>query len=227
MQIVTAILACILATGAARAASAPALPNKAAGLWGRDGIDCRDFGYVEGPSHCDWLQALGEPTWPVTDADTKLAVRMIWGVGDRNSTATVRFEIQSTDSGTLWVHEGTGLEPRYHWLDAMVRLTSKEIVDLLAAEQAADIWSKPYDLPSLVPKGPPKDGGIETVFLCYDYLTIVEAREGNSKVVEGACADPAPNKDVLAYARTMMSIAQHHFPDFAKTQLWREELKEN
>jgi hypothetical protein len=208
----------------ASAAPVPALPDKPAGFWGDDGANCRSYGYLEGPSRCDWLQGLGEPTWPVTDAETRLAVRMIWILGDLNPDITLRLEIQDTDRATLRIYEGSG--PQYLSLEGSARLTTAEIGQLLIAEQRADIWSKPYNLPSL-DKSHKTGCEIETVFLCYDYLTLAEVRDGKNKVVEGDCPEPKANAAVLAFAHLMIRVAQHHFPDFAKTPLWREELNSN
>lgn len=219
------VVAFCLTSAVAFAADAPVtLPDKPVIVQSNPPYTCTTYGYLEGPSLCGWLQGLGEPVFPVTDENTRLAVRMLWGIGDRNTTITIRIEIQSAEQAFIKVYEGTGAEARWQSLQGQVTISPADIGLLLAAEHKADIWSKPRDL---VPIDGVRPSGcqIETVILCYNYMTLAEVRDGEQKVVYGACPDRKINADVIAFAHLLLRVAQHEFPGVATTQLWREELK--
>ena len=201
------------------ALGAPLLPDKPIISKPEFGTDCRTLGYLEGPENCWLLEKLGEPVYPVTDAETRLAIRMMWAIGDRGTTITLRFEILGPDRAFLKAYENTNAG--FLVAEGYVRLDSREISDLLSIEQTSDIWSQP--LKNAFSDITKHANGTEVVTICYNGLTLSEMRGSEQRVVEREC--PPPDDKAANFARALIFVARHHFPDIGAGDMWRGVLK--
>ncbi len=213
----TAICCVLLVAVASQAASLPDRPiaDVRAGSVG-------SCDYLEGPDSCDELKARGEPFLPAADPNAKLGIRMIWAIGDRGTTIILRFELVSEDEGLLKASEVTS--GGYVITDGMARLGREQITRLLISEANADIWHLPL-------KGRPVPGtttlpsGIETVSICYSWVSIAEIRHDKRTAVNRNCPSESREQRAFGFARGLIREAQVHFPDIGSSPPWEDLLR--
>ena len=186
------------------------IPNDPIQPYGPDYLACKTYGFLEGADDCSTLEFLGEPPEPVTDKDTRLAFRLIWGRGDRkNETIVLRFEIQSPIRGFFAVHqEGNG----HIFLDGRAPLTSDDIAAVVRASARQQFWTlaNKAETPSL-----PNKDGVEQVLICYDGFTLAGMKSGVRQVLSRRCPMQGKPDPAVDLARAFLKIARKHFPDWA------------
>ena len=210
---------CVLAVLSSAANGAPALPDKPIVAKPQYGTDCNTFGYLEGPEQCGWLEKLGEPVYPVTNVETRIAVRLIWRVGDRGTVITLRYEVLSPEHGLLTAHFNTTGGAVI--VEGRADIWTADVKELIAAEVRADIQSLPASLP--YPDSVTHAGGIETITTCYSGFTLAEIKPGSQKVVERDC--PSGDDRAAILAKVLIRLAQKHFPDIGSNDSWQKVLQ--
>lgn len=215
-------LGCVLCTGLlvlASASWAAALPDKPIVPKPLYGTECHTPGYVDGIEQCGWLEKLGEPVAPVTDPETRLAIRLIWSVGDRGTVITLRYEVLTPEQGLLKAYFNTTGGSSI--VEGRAEIWASDVQELIAANAGADIPSLPATLPE--PNIVTHSDGIETVTICYSGFTLAEVRPDSQRVIERSCPDKRDRAAILAKA--LIRLAQKHFPDVGSNETWRKVLQ--
>jgi len=153
--------------------------------------------------------------------DGKLGNEMVWRVGDRGSTISLRLGIEDEQIGFINVREiSTG---NYVIAEGYAMLSPGDSSRLMRLEKTADFQS----LPAAVPDHAGGDigaNGVEAVYFCRSSLMLSETHGDGKKTVQRGCprdkADPA-----LRYAKALVRFAQGHFTDFGPDAIWHDALQ--
>jgi hypothetical protein len=154
-------------------------------------------------------------------SDYPLDIKLVWSIGDRGTTISVAYELNSADEGVLKVDEKTNAG--FLLSQGFARLPNDEIARVSRAEKVANIWSLPKSIPSsdVIQKGA---NGIDTVLICYSSMTLSEAREATRVTINRECPTDKDSQRAVAFGRDLIRMAQKHFPDIASLDIWQEEL---
>ena len=201
------------------ASGAATLPDKPIVPKPQFGTECHTPGYVDGIEQCEWLEKLGEPAAPVTDPETRLAIRLIWSVGDRGTVVTLRYEVVRPEQGLLKAYFNTTGGSSI--VEGRADIWASDVQELIAADAQADIQSLPATLPE--PNIVAHSDGMETVTICYSGFTLVEVRPDSQHVIERSCPDKKDRAAIMAKA--LIRLAQKHFPDIGSNETWRRVLQ--
>jgi hypothetical protein len=182
-------------------AGAQTLPSKTIPLSGTDSKGCNA---ADTPEVADCL---------VSRPDTKVAFRLVWGKGDVVTQSIVlRVEVQDKNHGLLNAYEFHGRTPS---LAGSVRLTPGDIADLLRAEMTSDFWDQPEKGAPAVSGSDGPDGMVTLDMCMWDGMTLAGVEAGRRLVLSRNCASDKTDPKVMAFTRTLIHVAQSHFPRLA------------
>lgn len=180
---------------------------------------CKTYDFLEGSENCVFLESLGEPPYPVTRKDTRLAFRLMWGKGDRiNEDITLRIEIQDNSNAQLYVYQGTR---RVTLLRGETQLSPQDIADVLDVEDKSQFWKQTAARDRIIRRA----DGVELICPGWNELTVSGMRGSAKLVVDRWCPDDDLDGKVLLFARTLLRIAHEHFRDLGNDRdFWGEDV---
>jgi hypothetical protein len=168
---------------------------------------------------CGALKALYSSVKP----GTKVAFRLAWGKGDRgHEDVAATFQIRDRSNGSMQVSETRNDK---QILRGSSNLSSGEIDALLASAGNSGLWSERQPRNS---RGLDSRHGMETIVICYDGIIIagVDAQHGHAVSRNNCPPDSPVEPELLSFARTMLRIANAHYPEIESSgEYWTAELQ--
>lgn len=155
--------------------------------------------------------------------DFPMSIQLSWHKGDRGTTIALNYEMKDAQRGVLKAEERSG---DYLLTRGYARLSANDVAGVLASEQEAKLWRLPETMPE--DAGFQKDGrGVISIAICYSGMKLSISQGSKHKTIARDCQRDEGSMAAAAFARQLIRIAQNHFPDLARMDLWQDELKQS